>query len=124
MGARHLPPDRRAGSEVHLKEVNNLDKQPWEQEVFWARRNESGVVVDVRELMPEGVKALVVTISKHDQQRKDDLIKTLVKAKEQAETARLYLIANDRDIEEIVNVGLVLEHIDIALGHLGALVES
>lgn len=62
--------------------------------------------------------------SKHDQQRKDALVKTLVKAKEEAETTQLYLAANDRDPEEVMNVSLVLEHIDVALERLGALVPA
>lgn len=59
-------------------------------------------------------------MNKHDQIRKDGLIKTLRKAKEQAETARMYLIANERDQEDIAAACLSLEHIEIALLHLGA----
>ncbi|MBU5442058.1 hypothetical protein [Paenibacillus sp. MSJ-34] len=58
-------------------------------------------------------------MNKHDKSRKDSLIKALNKAKEQAETARLYLIANERDPEEIAAACLALEHIEIALSHLG-----
>ncbi len=63
-------------------------------------------------------------MNKHDQSRKDALIKTLAKAKEQAETAGIYLSANNRDMEDIMNNNLVLEHIDNALEKLGALVPT
>ena len=59
-------------------------------------------------------------MNKHDQRRKDGLVMTLSKAKEQAETARVYLIANEREMEDIADVSLALEHIEIALEHLGA----
>lgn len=58
-------------------------------------------------------------MNKHDQTRKDRLINTLRKAKEQAETARMYLIANDRNQVEIADTCLALEHTEIALSHLG-----
>ncbi|CAM3745178.1 hypothetical protein COLU111180_06345 [Cohnella lubricantis] len=61
-------------------------------------------------------------MTRHDQARRDALVKTLVKAKEQAETAALYLTANDRDPEDIMTTAVVIEHIDIALEQLGALV--
>lgn len=61
-------------------------------------------------------------MNKHDQHRKDALIKTLCKAKEQAETARIYLEVNNRDQEDIFVAHDVLEHIDIALERLGAAV--
>lgn len=55
-------------------------------------------------------------MEKYDQQRKNALIKTLRKAKEQAETVLLYLTVNNRDPEDIAAAGLVLEHLEIALG--------
>ncbi|WP_157273374.1 hypothetical protein [Paenibacillus sp. oral taxon 786] len=58
-------------------------------------------------------------MNKHDQSRRNSLIKTLNKAREQAETARMYLIANERDPEDIAATSLALEHIEIALSHLG-----
>lgn len=57
--------------------------------------------------------------NKYDQQQADRLVKTLLKAKEQVETALIYLNANQRPMEEIFNARLVQEHIDIALEHLG-----
>ena len=63
-------------------------------------------------------------MSKHDQRRKDALIKTLQKAKDQADTALLYLSANDRDLEQIADMTLALEHIEIALGHLEKISEQ
>lgn len=59
----------------------------------------------------------------HDQRRRDQLAKTLSKAKEQAETCFLYLVTNERPFEEISDAELALEHIKIALGHLGLAVE-
>lgn len=61
-------------------------------------------------------------MNKHDQVRKDSLVKTLIKAKEQAETAKLYLTVNERDSEDIEAAALALEHVEIALEQLGALV--
>ncbi|WP_308637701.1 hypothetical protein [Paenibacillus silvisoli] len=63
-------------------------------------------------------------MNKHDQARKDALVKTLCKAKEQAETAKLYLVTNDRDADDVAAAALALEHVEIALEHLGALVPS
>lgn len=63
-------------------------------------------------------------VNKYDQQRKNALVKKLGRAKEEAENARLYLTANDRDLEEIANVSLAIEHIGIALEHLGIPVEA
>ena len=68
--------------------------------------------------------AEVKIISKEDQKRKDALIKTLTKAKEQADTARLYLIANDRNLDDIYAAADVADHIDNALERLGAHVPS
>ncbi|MDR9503390.1 hypothetical protein RI662_03620 [Brevibacillus agri] len=59
-------------------------------------------------------------MNKHDQSRRNSLIKTLKKAQEQAATARMYLVANERDSEDIAATCLALEHIEIALSHLGA----
>lgn len=60
-------------------------------------------------------------MNKHDQNRKDELIKTLCKAKEKAENSLLYLTVNNRELEDISAAGLALEHVNIALEHLGAL---
>ncbi|OPA76759.1 hypothetical protein BVG16_16445 [Paenibacillus selenitireducens] len=57
-------------------------------------------------------------MNKHDQQRKDALIKTLLKAKEQAETAHLYLSVLGQDPEEIADTIFALEHIEIVLEQL------
>jgi ABC-type dipeptide/oligopeptide/nickel transport system ATPase subunit len=54
----------------------------------------------------------------NDQRRKDAVIKALEKAKEKAQTAHLYLVANARTMEEIADMTLVLEHIDIAIAAL------
>lgn len=62
-------------------------------------------------------------MTKHDQHRKNTLIRTLQKAKDQAEVLRLYLTANNRDPEDIATANLALEHIEIALEHLGAATE-
>lgn len=59
-------------------------------------------------------------MNKHDQSRRNSLIKTLQKAREQAETAKMYLIANNREQDDIAATHLALEHIEIALEHLGA----
>ena len=61
-----------------------------------------------------------ITMNKHDKKRIEGLVKTLAKAKDQAGTAHMYLIANHRDPEDIATVSLVLEHIEITLEHLGA----
>ena len=60
----------------------------------------------------------------HDQARKDALVKTLAKAKEQAETMRLYLTVNDRDPADSYAANDALEHVENALERLGALVPS
>jgi uncharacterized protein YsxB (DUF464 family) len=57
--------------------------------------------------------------SVHDLRRKLALIKLLCRVKERAEEARLYLTVNDRDPEEIGNLNLAIEHIEIAMEHLG-----
>ena len=51
----------------------------------------------------------------HDQRRKDALVRILRHAQEQAETARMYLIANQRDPEDVAAVLDALEHIELAL---------
>ncbi|AZN43373.1 hypothetical protein [Paenibacillus albus] len=63
-------------------------------------------------------------MNKHDQSRKDALIKTLIKAKEQAETAKLYLSVNNRDTEDIAAASVALEYVEHALEQLGALVPA
>lgn len=54
-------------------------------------------------------------MNKQDQMRKDTLIKTLCKAKEQAETILLYLTANNRDMDDIFAAKETLGHIEISL---------
>ncbi|MFB9326977.1 hypothetical protein ACFFSY_13700 [Paenibacillus aurantiacus] len=56
--------------------------------------------------------------NKYDAQRKTALVKTLMKAKEQAETASLYLTARD-EVEQIVAVSQVLGWIEDAIQLLG-----
>jgi hypothetical protein len=63
-------------------------------------------------------------MNKHDQSRKDALIKALCKAKEQADLALIYLNANNRDMRDICAVNDALEHIEIALEQLGAAVPA
>lgn len=60
-------------------------------------------------------------MNKNDQIRKDSLIKTLCKAKEQAEVVLLYLTANNREMDDIFAARLTLEHIEISLEQLGAI---
>ncbi|MDF2649834.1 MAG: hypothetical protein K0Q73_5639 [Paenibacillus sp.] len=60
----------------------------------------------------------------HDKRRKDDTVKSLAKAKEKAENHRLYLTVKASDPEEIATANIVLEHINIALEHLGALLPA
>jgi ubiquinone biosynthesis protein UbiJ len=55
----------------------------------------------------------------HDLKRQQDLIASLLKSKEKARIALLYLTVNDRSYEDISNVNLAVEHLDIALSHLG-----
>lgn len=62
--------------------------------------------------------------NKNDQRRKDDLVRALGKAKEKGELHRMYLIVNDRDLEDIATANLAIELIDNALEHLGALVPA
>lgn len=59
-------------------------------------------------------------MNKEDERRKKAVIKALEKAKEKADTAYLYLTTNERNIEDIMDMNLAMEHIDIALEHLGA----
>lgn len=107
----------------------------WTQAQMWVQRNSSGIIINASESAPKTEEfiplALTVPritgtngISKYDQQRKDVLINTLIRAKERANTALVYLSANDRDPEEINAVNVALEHINIALEFLGAVVES
>lgn len=63
-------------------------------------------------------------MNKHDLKRQQDLISAILKAKEKAQIAALYLIANDRDMDDIANVELAAEHINIALSHLGVETEG
>ena len=59
-------------------------------------------------------------MNKHDQTRMNRLVKLLSQAREQAAVAHMYLIANKRDDADIDAAGDALEHITIALEHLGA----
>jgi len=61
-------------------------------------------------------------MNEHDQCRKNALVKMLLKSWDQAVIARMYLTANERDPEDIANANLAMEHIEIALGHLGVVV--
>lgn len=54
----------------------------------------------------------------YDQRRKDALVRTLQKAKEQAEIARMYLVTNEREPTDITAACDALEHIEIALERL------
>lgn len=63
-------------------------------------------------------------MNKHDLKRKQDLISALKKAKEKARVAMVYLFVSDQNIEDMEDVELVLEHLDIALGHLGVETEE
>jgi hypothetical protein len=72
----------------------------------------------------DGYEINTMKQNKYDRQRRDQLLKTLAKAKEQAENAALYLTANERPIEEVYAVEDALEHITIALEHLGVKEES
>ncbi|MEC0269079.1 hypothetical protein [Paenibacillus anseongense] len=60
-------------------------------------------------------------MNKQDQMRKDLLVKTLCKAKEQTETILLYLTANNRDMEDIFAAKEILGHIEISLEQFGSL---
>lgn len=58
-------------------------------------------------------------MNKHDQMRKNALVKTLVKAAEQAATFRLYITGNNtEDMDELARADIAEEHIRIALAHL------
>lgn len=59
-------------------------------------------------------------VNKHDKRRKDALVRTLQKAKEQAETMGLYLSVNEKDLSIINAASDALEHIEIALEQLSA----
>ena len=58
-------------------------------------------------------------MNQHDQRRKESVIKALQKAKERADIAHMYLTANESNREDVMNMNLALEHIEIALEHLG-----
>jgi hypothetical protein len=106
--------------------------KPWKQELMWVRRNDQGAAVRIEETLPEGTTDFIPMLPHlvkrdpvqyvrniHDEKRKRDLIKSLLTAKEKASVTQLYLTTNDRVQEDIWNIGLVIEHIDIALEHLG-----
>lgn len=59
-----------------------------------------------------------MTMNKHDERRKQALIKTLRKAKEQADTAYLYLDANSANFEDREPIAEALDHIEIVLEKL------
>lgn len=106
----------------------------WTQAQMWVQRNSSGIIINASETAPKTEqfiplamtvpRARGVGISRHDQQRKDTLIKLLHKAKEQAEITRLYLSEDEHAFEEANAVNVAIEHIYIALEYLGAVVEK
>lgn len=57
-------------------------------------------------------------MNKHDQRRREKLLKLLRQAQEQAEMCMLYLVANKRDPEEIADIALAEEHIGIVIEKL------
>lgn len=57
--------------------------------------------------------------SVHDQKRKERLIKSLNKAREDADIAHVYLSANDGDPEDVMTASMVRQHIAAALELLG-----
>ncbi|WP_284641207.1 hypothetical protein [Paenibacillus silviterrae] len=59
-------------------------------------------------------------MNKHDKVRRDRLVRTLNKALKEADITLLYLQANERDQEDIMDTNLAKENIKIALRHLGA----
>jgi len=62
-------------------------------------------------------------MNNHDQQRINQVKRTLTKAKEQLETVHLYLVASSNpDPVEIADMNEVEQHIDIALERLGSVV--
>ncbi|MHB1681611.1 MAG: hypothetical protein ACYCYO_02105 [Bacilli bacterium] len=60
----------------------------------------------------------------HDQRRKNALIQTLHKARAQVETARMYLVANQRDPKDLAAILDALDHIELALERLSATVPT
>lgn len=98
-------------------------KGKWAQESVWIRRNEQNVAVGFSEKPPQSGD-FIPTLPKrekvnYDARRKEALVQSLLKAKDQAENAHTYLVENSRDPEEINVAALALEHIEIALEHLG-----
>lgn len=64
-------------------------------------------------------------MNKHDQERKEQVIKTLIKALSQIEIARLYLAIQDPlPQQEIYELDDAHEHVCIALERLGVDVEG
>ncbi|WP_080833261.1 hypothetical protein [Cohnella massiliensis] len=59
-------------------------------------------------------------MNKHDLARRDALVRTLAKAKELAENARVHLIANDREQEDIEAMSNASALAEKALEVLGA----
>lgn len=64
-----------------------------------------------------------IKINKHDQKRKDKLVKALQKAQEMAGICWLYVTANDRPPDQVAEIALAMNHIEMALNHLGAPIE-
>jgi len=62
--------------------------------------------------------------NKHDQRRRDAVVKTLAKAEEQLREAALYLVTNERPADEIYAVNDAHEHVLIALERLGVNVDD
>jgi hypothetical protein len=63
-------------------------------------------------------------MNKHDQQRRDQCIKSLLKSKKKLETACLYLTVNSRNITDVFPTEDALEHVNIALERLGVNVDA
>lgn len=65
-------------------------------------------------------------MNKHDQKRKEALINTLNKAREQAENCKLYLTARDVSLnaDNLVAITGAMAHIDEALEQLGGAVHA
>lgn len=63
--------------------------------------------------------------NRHDKRRKDQIIKTLHKARDQIETATLYLgVQEPRPMQEIYAMDDALEHVNQALERLGVTLDE
>lgn len=63
-------------------------------------------------------------MNKYDMARRDKLVKTLEKAKEQAEDAFVYLIAGGAPIEEATDMKLTIEQIEVTIERLKGMVNA